>query len=236
MSPPYPTTDARARPPNPSDAAATSPHARAPPARQRAMPPLPRRRVPDPASAGLRGASRTARVPVRPRPRAHRGGCRPPLAGSGRAHAPALAAARRARVLRALLLRVGDTVLPRPEPGRARRSTRDGRRAAAVLVVASRGAPSPRARARRHGRARARAAPARRPPAGGCRREELSAGRHDRRAAPTPLGRERMAQRRAEPRTPRQGPHARAPRAGADGRRIGSPAMSTGAPHTPAAS
>ena len=95
-----------------------------------------------------RGATR---LPLRAGAR-HRGGCRrSPVARPRRPNPAALARARRGGVLRHLLLRIRDPLLPRP--GRQpRRPGADPCRAAALQLLAHGGAAAPSSRARDHGR------------------------------------------------------------------------------------
>ena len=84
------------------------------------------------------------------------------LARPRRADAAPLAPARRGRVLRDLLLRLGHALLPGPAPRGPRRPDADAARAGALLVLARMGASPPAPRARRH-RRRPRSSPAARP-------------------------------------------------------------------------
>ena len=129
------------------------PRPRRAPARQRGLPTLPRGRLPDRPTTRVRRSRRPARLPVRARAGPRRGRDRPALAGAGRAHPPPLARARRGGVLRALLLRIRDALLPGSEPERPRRPSRDPCRGGALRVVARGRAAAARPRAGRHGRA-----------------------------------------------------------------------------------
>src|SRR6185436_20733049 len=97
------------------------------PTPERALSPVSRGGVPDRPSTGVRRPPGPARLPLRPRPGSRRGGDRSAVAGPGGTDAPPLARARGERLLRALLLRLCHTVLPRAEPGRARRPSSDTR-------------------------------------------------------------------------------------------------------------
>ena len=155
---------------------------RATPAGQRPLPAVSRRRVSDRPAAGLRRASRSACVSLRPRARPRRGGQRAAVAGTGRPHAPPLAAPGGRRVLRALLLRVRHPLLPGAERERPRRPSRDAGRGGALHILARGRAPSPAPGARRHRGPRSRLPAARRSTADGCRRQELPARRRRRRS------------------------------------------------------
>ena len=137
------------------------PRARRPPAPQPQLPPVPRGGVPDRPAACPRRSCRPARVPLRPRSGPRRGGDRPPLAGTRRANPSSLARARRGGVLRALLLRLCHTLLPRAEPERPRRPSRHDRRGGALRSVARSRARAARASADRHRRPRTGAAASR---------------------------------------------------------------------------
>ena len=126
------------------------------PARQRALPAVPRGGVPDRPAGRVRRPRRPARVPLRARPGPRRGGDGLPWQGRAGRTLRRWLAARRGRVLRALLLRLGHALLPRPEPGGRgdRRATRARRLLALRGASASCAAPP---RAHRHGRPRAAA-------------------------------------------------------------------------------
>src|ERR1043165_1989327 len=133
--------------------------ARVPSARPRSLSRLRRGRLPARVATGSRAVARPARIPVRPGARDRGGRGAPPLAGPRRPDAAPLARARRGRVLRNLLLRVGDAVLPRPRVVWTRRPHARAARARAVRVLASVGARAPPTRPDRDcGRPRAASA------------------------------------------------------------------------------
>ena len=176
----------------------TRPVDRGAPASKRPVPPLPRRWFPDRPATGFAGrAGQLAYLYGLALPR--RGRDRTAVAGSR--GDPALAPARRGRP-RALLLRLSPAV-SRPERHRSRRPPRDPGRRGVLCGMARAGAPSPP-----HTRRHRRPAAAHQLPA--CaghshRREEPCAGRRVVVLLLT-FGRKRLAQRRGESRTARQGP------------------------------
>ena len=162
-----------------------------------------------------------ARVPLRAGAGGRRGRGAAPVARPRRADAAALAAARRRRALRDLLLRVGDALLPGPAvsadaaTGRRRRASRSSAASGATgsssslrpeLIVTVGGLALRRllgiARADRRDR------------------QELHARRCDRDPASPPVRGQWLAERRGEPRPARQGADTRAARAGSARRRL----------------
>src|SRR5581483_7808757 len=177
------------------------------------LPRLRRGRLPARVASRPRAGNGTARLHVRPGSRRRRGRGAAAVARPRRPDAPPLARARGRRVLRDLLLRLGDALLPRPGADRPRRPDPGAARAGALRVLAGLGARAAAAAAHRHGR-RARAAPAPRPyVADPVRRRALRARRRDRDPAPASVRRERLAQRASQPRAPGEGNSRRPQRA-----------------------
>ena len=183
----------------------------------RALPRVRRGRLSARVAAGRsRAGRRPARVPARPGAGRRRGRRAPPVARPRRPDAAALARARRGRVLRDVLLRLGHALLPGGRRRAAATATPTAARAGALRVLARVGAPAPAARADRHGRRARGAAAARRherSPSASASATSSTATRSC--PAPAPLGRERLAQRpgRTAPALGREPPDARPERA-----------------------
>ena len=189
------------------------PLARLAPARQRALPRLPRGRLSARVLAGAGALPRPARVPLRPGARDRRGRGAAAVARPRRPAAARLARARGRRAVRDVLLRLGDALLPRPSRVRPRRPDADAARAGPLRVLARLGARAAATGPDRHRRRAGAAAAARRRDPDRGDRQELHARRRDRDPAAAPLRRQRLAQRPGEPGAPRQGADARAARA-----------------------
>src|SRR5215213_9073918 len=172
---------------------------RIPPARPRGLPGLRRGRLPARVAARDRAVLRPARVHLRPGPGLRRRVRAAPVARSRGTHTPALASARRGRVLRDVLLRFGHALLSGQGAVRAGRPDADLARAGALCVLAPLGAEADRAAPDRHGRRACRTPAARSGERVGLRRQELHARARDRDPASAPLGSERLAQRPGQP-------------------------------------
>ena len=112
------------------------------PARQPRLPRLRRGRLSALLAARRPAVHGPARVHPRPGARRRRRRAATAVARPSRADAPPLARARRGRVLRDLLLRLGDALLPGPRCVGKRRPDADTARAGALLALARVGAPA----------------------------------------------------------------------------------------------